>query len=138
MVGLALGVLWLVVGIHFLIMACEIFPWAPHTPKFLQTLQSDLGFAEGQAVHASPIVRNAGLFNGFIAAGLMWGMLTNESGFQIRAYFLGCIIIAGIFGACTLPWKSIKGVKVPITILAQTLPAALALALDWLVKSKAL
>jgi putative membrane protein len=118
----------MVAVIHLAIMAVEMFP--TEHPYLLAQLEDKLGFAEGQGVHASPIVRNAGLFNGFLATGLFWGMRTRMATFQIRAFFLSCVMIAGLFGAMTLPN--------PMTLAIQTLPAAIALLVNWLALPKGL
>ena len=60
------------------------------------------------------------LYNGFLAAGLVWGILAGADGYEIKVFFLGCIIIAGIFGAVTVGRK---------ILWIQALPAAIALAL---------
>lgn len=110
--------------IHLAIMAAESLP-TDH-PYLLKKLEGQLGFAEGQGVYAGPIVRNAGLFNGFLAAGLYWGMRARIAAFEIRAFFLVCIIIAGIFGAVTLPSS--------VTLWMQTAPAVIALVVNWLAR----
>lgn len=110
--------------IHLVIMAAESFP-TTH-PFLLAKLEGQLGFAEGQGIHASPIVRNADLFNGFLAAGLFWGMGAKTAAFQIRVFFLSCVIIAGIFGAATLPSS--------VTLWMQTAPAAITLVVNWLTR----
>lgn len=66
------------------------------------------------------IVKNAGLYNGFIAAGLIWGTFAKNDSVPIQIFFLACVIIAGIFSALTLKWT---------TLVIQTLPALFALIL---------
>jgi putative membrane protein len=61
---------------------------------------------------------NQGLYNGFLAAGLAWGLLLGEAGYTIKLFFLGCVIIAGVFGGLTAS-RTI--------LLVQALPAAIAL-----------
>jgi putative membrane protein len=63
-----------------------------------------------------------GLYNSFLAVGLIWGLLTKREGFAIKVFFLACAIIAGIYGAAT----------VRPSFWHQTLPAAVALLLVWL------
>ena len=65
---------------------------------------------------AAAIVHNAGLYNGFIAVGLVFCAFPGHGGFHARLFFLSCAIVAGIFGAVTLT---------PKTLLIQTLPAFL-------------
>jgi putative membrane protein len=64
------------------------------------------------------LAANQGLYNGFLAAGLFWGLWLGEAGFQIKAFFLICVIIAGLYGAATASRK---------ILFVQALPAALAL-----------
>ena len=45
------------------------------------------------------LAANQGLYNGFLAAGLIWGLYLGEAGFQIKAFFLICVVIAGLYGA---------------------------------------
>jgi putative membrane protein len=101
---------------HFGFMAIEMFPW--RRPFVFDLVR--LGFnpqLENERI-AAPIVHNAGLYNGFIAAGLIWGLLAGTSGLHQRTFFLGCGIVAGIFGAISLT---------PKTLVLQTLPAAAAM-----------
>ena len=77
--------------------------------------------SETQAKAAAPAMANQGLYNGFLAAGLVWSLFAPDPlGFQLKLFFLGCVVVAGVFGAAT----------VGRTILwVQGLPAAVALAL---------
>lgn len=65
------------------------------------------------------MMKNQGLYNGFLAAGLVWGLLHPDPaiGFQIKLFFLACVAAAGLYGAATA--------KVQILFI-QTLPAAIA------------
>jgi putative membrane protein len=94
-----------------------MFPWKrPFVFKLVK-----LGFHPllENEVTAAPIVHNAGLYNGFIAAGLIWSTCPIPEAFNLRVFFLSCAILAGVFGAVTLTYK---------TLLLQTLPAIIALA----------
>ncbi|RYF66337.1 MAG: DUF1304 domain-containing protein, partial [Comamonadaceae bacterium] len=64
------------------------------------------------------LAANQGLYNGFLAAGLLWGLFTNNRQFKI--FFLACVIVAGVFGAAT---------AVPKIFFTQALPAIIAMAL---------
>ena len=77
-----------------------------------------LGFTDEAARKVAPIVANAGLYNGFLAAGLIWGLFSSGDGTSIKVFFLSCVIVAGFFGAVTLKWT---------TLVLQALPGALAL-----------
>ena len=64
---------------------------------------------------------NQGLYNGFLAAGLLFGLyLGGEQGFLFKAFFLTCVLVAGMYGAATASRK---------ILFVQALPAAIALAL---------
>ena len=63
---------------------------------------------------------NQGLYNGFLAAGLVWGLSLGEAGFSVKLFFLVCVLIAGLYGAATASRK---------ILFVQALPAAIALAL---------
>lgn len=116
--------------IHIGIMGAEMFPW--NYPLLLGAVGADFGFVkEGEA--AVPIVQNAGLFNGFLAAGLIWSFWKREDVFSFRMFLLTCIAIAGVFGALTLknpllPPPFPAGTKIPggATLWLQTLPAVIA------------
>ena len=68
------------------------------------------------------IAANQGLYNGFLAAGLIWGLLLGAEGTAIKVFFLACVIIAGVFGATTVSRK---------ILFVQALPGAIALVLVW-------
>ncbi len=70
------------------------------------------------AASSKVLAANQGLYNGFLAAGLVWGLLARENGTAIKIFFLGCVIVAGLFGAATAK---------PSILFVQALPAALAL-----------
>jgi putative membrane protein len=111
----------LAVGLlHVGISVTEIFFWNKlGLYKRIERLQLTVE----ESRKAAPIVANAGLYNGFIAAGLIWGALSPNGGTAIEIFFLGCVIVAGIFGAITLKWT---------TVFLQTVPAALALVVVWI------
>jgi putative membrane protein len=66
------------------------------------------------------LAANQGLYNGFLAAGLFWGLYLGAAGFQVKVFFLVCVIVAGVYGAATANKK---------ILFIQALPAAIALAL---------
>ncbi len=100
--------------LHILFMALEMFLWTKPLGRKIFGLKQD--FADASA----SLAKNQGLYNGFLAAGLIWSLLTNEFAFELKVFFLGCIIIAGIYGSLT--------VKNTILFI-QALPAGIALAL---------
>lgn len=102
----------LVALLHAGFMVLEMFLWT--SPIGLQVFGNTPAAAQSSAVLAA----NQGLYNGFLAAGLLWGLLAKENGLAIKVFFLGCVIVAGIFGAVTA--------KTSI-LFVQALPALLAL-----------
>lgn len=76
---------------HFYFMILEMFLWT--TPKGLKTFGLKKEFAEQSKVLAA----NQGLYNGFLAAGLIWSIVTTY--YHVIPFFLVCIIVAGIYGA---------------------------------------
>lgn len=103
----------LVIILHASFLVLEMFFWnTSFGRKFF-------GLSKSYASESAVLAANQGLYNGFLAAGLFWGLFSTE-GFNILIFFLGCIIIAGIFGAITAR----------ISILwIQALPATIAMAL---------
>lgn len=112
----------LVSGIHYVIAAGEIFLWDRVYPRLKQ-----FNFSPEEAEKVRPIVANAGLYNAFIATGLMLSVMSATGLRPARLFFLVCVAVAGIFGAVTL--------KAPRTLAFQTLPALIAIALVWLAQS---
>ena len=101
----------LVIVLHILFMVLEMFMW--NTPFGRKTFS----LKEDYAKQSAPLAANQGLYNGFLAAGLLWG-LVSTGGFDALVFFLSCVIIAGIYGAITAK-RSI--------LWLQALPAALAM-----------
>jgi putative membrane protein len=102
----------LVALLHLGFLVLEMFLWT--TPFGLRTFNMTPEVAASSKVLAA----NQGLYNGFLAAGLVWGLLARENGTAIKVFFLACVIVAGIFGAATAK---------PTILFVQALPAALAL-----------
>lgn len=104
----------LVALLHVYFMVLEMFLWTrPYGRRVFK-------LTEEKAQATKALAANQGLYNGFLAAGLTWGLSLGADGYAIRVFFLGCVIIAGIFGAATVGRK---------ILYVQALPAALALAL---------
>jgi putative membrane protein len=78
------------------IMLLEIFFWESSLSLRAFKLSSEL------AKQTTYMAANQGLYNGFLAGGLIWGLLANYEGFLIKVFFLSCLVIAGIFGAVTV------------------------------------
>ena len=116
---LATGLVLIVALIHVYIVILEMFLW--RTERGRRAFGTDQEFAEKSATLAA----NQGLYNGFLVAGLVWGVLASVSssdpiGFQVKVFFLGCVIVAGIYGALTVSRR---------ILFVQALPAVVALAL---------
>ncbi|MEX0495688.1 putative membrane protein [Raoultella ornithinolytica] len=103
----------LVAAIHLYILILEMFLWDTKTGRKAFNLSAD--FARDTRVLAA----NQGLYNGFLAAGLLWGLWAGESGFQLKVFFLSCVLVAGIYGSLTASRK---------ILYVQALPAIAALA----------
>lgn len=102
----------LVALIHVYIVYLEMFAW--DTPAGHRAFRLTPDFARESKVLAA----NQGLYNGFLAAGLAWGLWLGEAGFQFKVFFLICVAIAGLYGAATVGRK---------ILFIQAVPAALAL-----------
>lgn len=107
----------LVALLHLWFLTLEMFFW--RRPLGLKTFRMSQQKADDSAVLAS----NQGLYNGFLAAGLIWGLLAG--GFTVRLFFLSCVIIAGSYGALTVSRR---------IFYIQALPAILALVVLFLIK----
>ncbi len=103
----------IVIILHVLFLILEMFLW--NTPLGRKTF----GLKEDFARQSATLAANQGLYNGFLAAGLLWGLIST-GGFDALIFFLSCIIIAGVYGAITAS-RSI--------LFLQTLPAAIAMSL---------
>ena len=104
----------LVAALHLWFLVLEMFLW--DKPLGLKTFRQTPEAAATSKVLAA----NQGLYNGFLAAGLLWGLWLRGAGFDIMVFFLGCVIVAGAYGAATVGRK---------ILFVQALPAAIALAL---------
>ena len=104
----------LVALLHLWFLALEMFFWTK--PLGLRTF----GLAPDFAAASRSLATNQGLYNGFLAAGLVWGLVLGSAGNPIKIFFLGCVIVAGVFGALTASRK---------ILWVQGLPGAVALAL---------
>ena len=100
--------------LHVVFLVLEMFLWTKPICRRVFGLPPDVMAA------SAPLAANQGLYNGFLAAGLLWGLLLGEAGFGIKAFFLTCVIVAGLFGAATTK-RSI--------LWLQAMPGAVALAL---------
>ena len=97
---------------HVGFLVLEMFLW--NDPVGHRIFGTTPEFAAQSAVLAA----NQGLYNGFLAAGLLWGIYLGEAGYTIKIFFLICVMAAGLFGAATVSRK---------ILYVQAVPAVLAL-----------
>jgi len=106
----------LVAVLHIYFLILEMFLWTK--PRGLKTFGNSLEKARDSAVLAA----NQGLYNGFLAIGLIWGLIHPNPvfAFQIKVFFLLCVIVAGAYGAASVSMR---------ILYVQAIPAAVALLL---------
>jgi putative membrane protein len=102
----------LIALLHVYILVLEMFLW--DKPAGLR--------AFGQTREAASVCKvlaaNQGLYNGFLAAGLFWGLSLGNSGVDVKVFFLGCVLVAGLYGSVTVGRK---------ILFIQAIPAAVGL-----------
>ena len=106
----------LVALLHVYFLVLEMFLWA--TPYGQKTFKR----TREQQEETKVLAANQGLYNGFLAAGLVWSLW---AGYDVRMFFLVCVIVAGVYGAATAA-RSI--------LFAQAIPAAAALVVTLLAR----
>ena len=111
---LANVIVGLVALLHLYFLVLEMFLW--DKPAGLRAF----GHTREAAAASRVLAANQGLYNGFLAAGLIWGLARGAAGTDIKVFFLGCVLIAGVYGALTASRK---------ILYVQALPAAIALVL---------
>jgi putative membrane protein len=104
----------LIALLHVWFLVLEMFLWT--RPSGRKAFGTRPEFAE----QSRALAANQGLYNGFLAAGLLWGLWLGHDGSAIKMFFLGCVLIAGVFGGLTAARK---------ILWFQALPAAIALLL---------
>ena len=119
MIFIANALVAVVAALHVFFLVLEIFLW--DKPLGLKIFRNSIEKATDSKVLAA----NQGLYNGFLAAGLAWGLFHPNPAlaFQIKIFFLLCVIVAGAYGAATVSRR---------ILYVQAAPAALALILLWL------
>lgn len=100
--------------IHVYILVLEMFLWTTKRGRRAFGLTQE--FAEQTKVLAA----NQGLYNGFLAAGLVWGLGLGPAGYSVKVFFLLCVFVAGVYGAATASRR---------ILFIQALPAGIGLAL---------
>ena len=88
----------LVAALHTYFLYLEMFAWTTRGPKVFKTIPAD------QFASTKTMAGNQGLYNGFLAAGLVWSLLIKNPDWQqnVSLFFLACVAIAGIYGAVTV------------------------------------
>jgi len=115
MIWIANGLVALVAALHGYFLVLEMFLWTK--PLGLKTFRN----TPEKAAESAVLAANQGLYNGFLAAGLIWGLVHGNPAFafQIKVFFLLCVIVAGAYGAATVSTR---------ILIVHALPAAIALA----------
>lgn len=104
----------LIAVLHLFILVVEMFLW--QTPVGMRAF----GLTPERAAATKTMAANQGLYNGFLAAGLLWAVLLGHAGRGVALFFLSCVLIAGVFGAATASRR---------ILFVQAVPAAVALLL---------
>ena len=104
----------LIALLHLYILWFEMFAWESRGPKIFRSFPKDL-FAPTKTMAA-----NQGLYNGFLAAGLIWSLLISDIAWSknVALFFLGCVLVAGVYGALTASKR---------ILYVQAAPAAIAI-----------
>ncbi len=110
-------VVGLIALLHVYILVLEMFLW--DRPAGLRAFRQTPERAAATRVLAA----NQGLYNGFLAAGLFWGLWLGAAGFGVKVFFLCCVLVAGLYGAATASRK---------ILFIQAVPAAIGLVLLFL------
>jgi putative membrane protein len=107
-------VIGLVALLHAYFMVLEMALWdKPYGRRVFRTTPEF-------AAASKKLAANQGLYNGFLAAGLLWGLYLGAAGLEVKIFFLACVIVAGVFGAVTVN---------RYILFVQALPGIVALAL---------
>ncbi|RJP88582.1 MAG: DUF1304 domain-containing protein [Desulfobacteraceae bacterium] len=104
----------LIALLHVYILVLEMFLW--DKPAGLRAF----GQKKEAAAATKVLAANQGLYNGFLAAGLFWGLSLGAAGNSVKIFFLVCVLVAGLYGAATASRK---------ILFIQAVPAAIGLAL---------
>jgi putative membrane protein len=109
------GAVVLVAVLHLYFLVLEMFFWTKPLGRRAFGLTTEFAHA------SKTLAANQGLYNGFLAAGLLWGLYAGAGeGYALKIFFLGCVTVAGIFGGATANRK---------ILWVQALPGAIALTL---------
>ena len=111
----------LVAVLHLWFLVLEMFLWTK--PGGRQVFGTDKEFAEASKALAA----NQGLYNGFLVAGLVWGLVAERD--DVKLFFLGCVVVAGVFGAITVSRR---------ILYVQAVPALVAVGAVYIARSRVL
>lgn len=104
----------LIALLHVYILVLEMFLWDKPAGR------RAFGQTQEMATATKVLAANQGLYNGFLAAGLFWGLSMGAAGNPVKLFFLGCVLVAGLYGAATAARK---------ILFIQAIPAAIGIAL---------
>ena len=100
--------------LHAYFLVLEMFLWdKPHGRRVFRTSPEFAAASKGLAA-------NQGLYNGFLVAGLVWGLALGAAGIDVKVFFLACVVVAGLFGGATVNRN---------ILFVQAVPGIIALAL---------
>ncbi len=103
-----------VAALHLYFLVLEMFLWTRPYGRRVFRLTPE------KARDTAPLAKNQGLYNGFLAAGLVWSLAGGPFALPLQVFFLSCVIVAGVFGALTAN---------RVILWAQAVPGAVALLL---------
>ncbi|MFE2037121.1 DUF1304 domain-containing protein [Streptomyces scopuliridis] len=104
----------LVAAFHVYVMVLEMLLWERKPGRELSGFDADMARA------TAPLAANQGLYNGFLAAGLIWGLIAADpTGYRVQVFFLICVVVAGAYGGATANRR---------ILFVQALPGAVTLA----------
>lgn len=112
-------VVLLIALLHVYILVLEMFLW--DKPRGMRAF----ALSAEKAAMTKVMAANQGLYNGFLAAGLLWGLLQGSAGDDVKFFFLGCIFVAGLYGGATASRK---------IYFIQAMPAAIGIILLFLAR----
>lgn len=105
----------IIVAFHLYVMWLEMFAWTTRGPKVFRNFPKEL------FPHTKAMAANQGLYNGFLAAGLIWSYFIDQPQWQfhVRLFFLACVFVAGLYGAITADKKIffVQGLPALLTIV---------------------
>ena len=109
---IATGLIGLIALLHIYILVLEMFLWQAARTRAV------FGTSAEFAAQTKVLAANQGLYNGFLAAGLIWALWLGADGRGVALFFLACVLVAGIYGAATASRR---------ILFVQAVPAALAI-----------